>query len=118
MHTILIGTEAVANGIVTAHELRRRYRPLFPNVHAPVGVELTLRDRTDRVQYLRDRMVLPALRRLGWQVIGVVREDNPVQVLGELRRVMRARGWRGAVDIPRSAYSYAQRNAETAFRVA
>lgn len=41
----VIGTEAVADGIVTSHGLRRRYRPIYPNVHAPEG-NLTLRDRT------------------------------------------------------------------------
>jgi hypothetical protein len=43
---ILIGSEAVANGVVTRHELARWYRTLFPGVHAPRGQQLTLRDRT------------------------------------------------------------------------
>jgi hypothetical protein len=42
---IFIGTEAVANGVVTRHELARWYRPFFPNVHARRGHQLTLRDR-------------------------------------------------------------------------
>jgi hypothetical protein len=46
MGEIFIGTEAVANRIVTRHELARWYRPVYPNVHAPKGHELTLRDRT------------------------------------------------------------------------
>jgi hypothetical protein len=46
MGEIFIGTEAVANGIVTRHELARWYRPVYPNIHAPRGHELTLRDRT------------------------------------------------------------------------
>lgn len=46
MGEILIGTEAVANGVVTRHELARWYRPFYPNVHAPRGQQLTLRDRT------------------------------------------------------------------------
>ena len=41
-----MGTEAVANGVVTRHELARWYRPFYPNVHAPRGQQLTLRDRT------------------------------------------------------------------------
>ncbi|WP_102143389.1 hypothetical protein [Mycobacterium hubeiense] len=43
---IIIGSEAIAQGVVTKHELQRWYRPLLPNVHAPRGKELTLRDRT------------------------------------------------------------------------
>ena len=45
MGEIHLGTEAVASGIVTRHELLRWYRPFFPNVHAPRGQELTLGDR-------------------------------------------------------------------------
>lgn len=46
MGEIVVGTEAVANGVVTRHELARWYRPFYPNVHAPRGQQLTLRDRT------------------------------------------------------------------------
>ena len=46
MGEIFVGTEAVADGIVTRHELARWYRPVYPNVHAPRGYELTVRDRT------------------------------------------------------------------------
>ncbi len=45
MGEIFIGTEAVAAGLVTRHELARWYRPVFPNVHATRG-PLTIRDRT------------------------------------------------------------------------
>ncbi|MEW5811345.1 MAG: hypothetical protein AB1925_18045 [Actinomycetota bacterium] len=69
----------------------------------------------DRAQYLKDRAVMPVLHRLGWHVIGVVREDNPVAVLRRLHEVMTSRGWRGSIQIPRRAYAYAY--AETAFRV-
>ena len=46
MGEIFIGTEAVANGVVTRHELSRWYRPLYPNVHTLRGQALTLHDRT------------------------------------------------------------------------
>ncbi|MDV3123969.1 hypothetical protein M1247_03500 [Mycobacterium sp. 21AC1] len=46
MGELLIGTEAVAGGVVTRHELQRWYRPVFRNVHAPKNHELSLRDRT------------------------------------------------------------------------
>lgn len=45
MGDILIGTEAIAGGSVTRWELQRWYRPIFRNVHAPKGRELTLLDR-------------------------------------------------------------------------
>ena len=46
MGEIFIGTEAVANGVVTRHELQRWYRPIYPNVHRPRRSEPSLRDRT------------------------------------------------------------------------
>jgi hypothetical protein len=46
MGEIFIGSEAVANGVVTRHELQRWYRPLYPNVHRLRGSEPSLRDRT------------------------------------------------------------------------
>jgi hypothetical protein len=45
MGEVFIGTEAVAAGLVTRHELARWYRPVFPNVHAPKWRALTLDDR-------------------------------------------------------------------------
>ena len=44
MGEVFIGTEAVAGGVVTRHELARWYRRLFPNVHVEKG-PLTLSDR-------------------------------------------------------------------------
>jgi hypothetical protein len=46
MGEIFIGSEAVANGVVTRYELQRWYRPFFPDVHFQRGGELSLRDRT------------------------------------------------------------------------
>lgn len=70
--------------------------------------------QSDRVQYLKDRRVLPVLRRLGWHVIAVVKEDDPVEVIGALSRALHARGWRGKVEIPSYAYAYSRRLAEIA----
>lgn len=61
--------------------------------------------QSDRTQYLKDRRILPELRRLNWHVTTVVKEDDPVAVLQVLNAAMRARGWRGKIQIPRYAYS-------------
>jgi len=45
MGEVFIGTEAVARGTVTRHELARWYRPIFPNVYVPKGRELSPVDR-------------------------------------------------------------------------
>ncbi|CDO32163.1 hypothetical protein BN979_04988 [Mycolicibacterium vulneris] len=41
---VLIGSEALANGVVTRNDLRYRYQRIFPDVY--VRDEPTLRDRT------------------------------------------------------------------------
>ena len=46
MGEIIIGSEAVANGVVTRHELQRWYRPIYPNIHKPRGSDVSLEDRT------------------------------------------------------------------------
>jgi hypothetical protein len=46
MGEIFIGSEAVANDVVTRHELQRWYRPLYPNVHREQGRDPSLLDRT------------------------------------------------------------------------
>ncbi len=62
--------------------------------------------QTDRGQYLKDRRVLPVLDRLGWNVITVVKEnDPPVAVIHSLHEAMKARGWRGRIQIPNYAYT-------------
>ncbi|MCV7301169.1 hypothetical protein H7J93_16220 [Mycobacterium barrassiae] len=46
MGEVFIGTEAVARGTVTRHELARWHRSLYPNVYAPRWHDLSLTDRT------------------------------------------------------------------------
>jgi len=45
MGEVFVGTEAIARGTVTRHELARWYRPIYPNVYALRGRELSLADR-------------------------------------------------------------------------
>ena len=45
MRDIFVGTEAVADGVVTRHDLARWYRAFFRNVYADRRQELTVRDR-------------------------------------------------------------------------
>jgi hypothetical protein len=46
MAVVFIGSEAVASGDVTRHELQRWYYPVYPGVYAPKQHDLSLRDRT------------------------------------------------------------------------
>ena len=43
--TVLIGSEALAAGKLTRHELRKFYRRLHPDIYAPKWTDLTLEDR-------------------------------------------------------------------------
>jgi hypothetical protein len=47
MAGVLIGSEAVARGVVTRHELRRWYQRIYPGVYAAKGEQLSLRHRTE-----------------------------------------------------------------------
>ena len=40
-----VGSEALANGVVTKYELRARYKSVFPDVYLPADEDLTLRRR-------------------------------------------------------------------------
>lgn len=43
---VFLGSEALACGVLTRHELRRFYRRLLPDVYAPKRTALTIEDRT------------------------------------------------------------------------
>lgn len=45
MAEVILGGEAVRAGVVTRHELRRWYTPLYRGVYVPKGEQLSLRDR-------------------------------------------------------------------------
>ena len=47
MREVFIGSEAVASGRLTEHELRRWYRSVYRDVYMPKSVEPSLRDRTE-----------------------------------------------------------------------
>lgn len=47
MTGVLIGSEALARGVVTRHELWRWYEPIYPGVYAPKGQQLSLAQRTE-----------------------------------------------------------------------
>ncbi|WP_418004485.1 hypothetical protein ACNO8X_05475 [Mycobacterium sp. PDNC021] len=46
MGEVIIGSEAIANGVVTKHALQRWYRPIYPDVHVRKDAEPSLEDRT------------------------------------------------------------------------
>jgi hypothetical protein len=47
MRKLIVGTQALANGAVTEHDLRRWHDRMFRNIYVPKGYEPTLLDRID-----------------------------------------------------------------------
>lgn len=57
--------------------------------------------RSDRRQYAKDQRRLRELAQLCWIVIRVIAEDKPEEVIGRVRRVLLARGWRASSRLAR-----------------
>ncbi|HJR90097.1 MAG TPA: hypothetical protein VJ777_17320 [Mycobacterium sp.] len=47
MRNLIVGSQALANGVVTEHDLRRWYDRMFRDIYTPKGYEPTLLDRID-----------------------------------------------------------------------
>lgn len=60
-----------------------------------VGVEYDgYRHQTDRPRYVKGMRVMRILRRMGWDVMQVISEDRPDEILARARAALTARGWR------------------------
>jgi hypothetical protein len=82
MGEIIIGSEAIAAGVVTRHELARWYRPVHPNVHAPRDRVLTLRDRTVAAWlWSRRRGVIAGAAAAALHGAGFVADDARVDLI-------------------------------------
>jgi len=57
--------------------------------------------RTDRSQYVRDLRRLPAVESTGWEVIRVIAEDRPAEVLWRAKEAFLRRGGAEVDDLPR-----------------
>lgn len=77
-----IGSEAVANGVLRGHQLRARYRAVFPDVYAPKGCELTL-DQRARAAWLwsHRKGILMGLTAAGLHGAKWVDSDLPVELV-------------------------------------
>ena len=52
------------------------------------------RHQTDRDRYVKDMRVMRTLRRIGWDVTQVIKEDRPEEIVERARTALTARGWR------------------------
>ncbi|APE17939.1 hypothetical protein BOH72_24445 [Mycobacterium sp. WY10] len=63
--------------------------------------------RTDRRQYVRDVRRLPMVERLGWEVIRVIAEDHPAEVLWRGREAFLRRGGAEIDEMMRTTRTFA-----------
>lgn len=82
MGGVLIGSEAVARGVVTRHELRRWYAPIYPGVYAPKRQQLSLRDRTEGAWlWSRRRATIAGVAASALHGARWVDDDVPIEVV-------------------------------------
>ncbi|WP_328360066.1 DUF559 domain-containing protein [Mycobacterium sp. NBC_00419] len=77
-----IGSEAVDAGLVGKHLLRTRYTAVFPDVYAPKGVELTLRERAKAAWLWSHRQgIVMGLTAAGLHGSQWLDDDLPVELM-------------------------------------
>ena len=82
MAGVLIGSEAVARGVVTRHELQRWYRPIFPGVYAEKRQQLSLRNRTEAAWlWSRRRAIVAGVAASALHGAQWVDADNPIELV-------------------------------------
>lgn len=82
MQAVFIGSEAVARGVITRHELRRWYEPIFPGVYAERGQQLSLRDRTEGAWlWSRRRAIVAGVAASALHAARWVDADIPIELI-------------------------------------
>lgn len=77
-----IGSEALANGTLRAHQLRSRFRAVLPNVYVQRDVALTLRQRTLAAWlWSRRQGVIAGLTAAAWHGSKWVDESVPIELI-------------------------------------
>ena len=90
MAGVLIGSEAVARGVVTRHELRRWYRPIYPGVYAEQRQQLSLRHRTEGAWlWSRRRAIVAGVAASALHGARWVDADIPIELIWSSTRAPR-----------------------------
>lgn len=89
------GLPAPTTQVVVRDELNRYIRRIdMVWEEYKVGAEYDgAQHLSDRTTYANDVKVERVLRRLGWHVVHVIREDRPADIVTEARNTLLARGW-------------------------
>jgi hypothetical protein len=82
MRTVVLGSEAVAQGRLTEHELRRWHRAIFRDVYVPIRHTVTLRDRIEGA-WLRSgrRGVIAGIAASALHGAAWVDDDIPIEMI-------------------------------------
>jgi hypothetical protein len=87
MSEVFIGSEAVARGAVTRHELQRFHKRLLPDVYQPRGRSTSLRDRTVAAWlWSRRRAVVAGSAAAALHGAQWVNDDEPIELIWDSRR--------------------------------
>ncbi|MCV7259623.1 hypothetical protein [Mycobacterium shimoidei] len=82
MRTVFLGSEAVAQGRLTRHELRRWHRAIFRDVYVPSRHEVTLRDRIEGAWlWSRRRAIIAGVAASTLHGAAWVDDDIPIEVI-------------------------------------
>ncbi|OBF47659.1 hypothetical protein [Mycolicibacterium monacense] len=82
MGKIFIGTEALAGGAVTRHELARWHTRIYPDVYCPNQAELSLKDRIYAAWlWSRRRAVIGGLSAAAMQGAPWIDDDIPIELI-------------------------------------
>jgi hypothetical protein len=87
MRKLIVGSEALANGAVTEHDLRRWYDRMFRDIYWPKGYEPTLLDRIDGAWlYSRRKGVVAGVAASALHGAQWVDDDIPVELIWDNTR--------------------------------
>jgi hypothetical protein len=87
---VFVGSQAVATGRLSRHELQRRYRPIYRGVYVPKRHELSLRDRTvGALLACRRRAVVSGIAASALHGARWVDADTPVELIAASARPQR-----------------------------
>jgi len=87
MNEILVGSEAVAAGRLTRHELSRWYRRIYHGIYVPKHAELTLRDRAVAAWLASGRRgVIAGVAAAGLHGSAWIDLQTPIEILGVTSR--------------------------------
>jgi hypothetical protein len=87
MNRVFIGSEAIASGQLTEHELRRWYRPIYRDVYAARSVEPSLGDRTWAAWlWSKRRAVVAGLAAAALHGSQWVDSGEPIELIGRSAR--------------------------------